>query len=130
MKIQSSNALIGYFNTNKKNGAEEEKGVFGLLLGEDEKKEKEEAKFEIRIENGYVRKYIVKPNGRRVLIMQTKQTQEDLTENKSGNLVDIAYEKLMKQLDTLRKAQENGESVIAMTEKQKQENISKYKRGI
>ncbi|WP_433596405.1 hypothetical protein [Lysinibacillus xylanilyticus] len=123
MKIQTSNTL-NYLKTevNKNIKNESLLDLFGIEnIHKDEDEKNSESKLEIRYENGYIRKYIVKPNGQRVLIMEVKQTQENMKE--SGDLNDI----LMRQLDKLSKPQkyEQNTSIV-----DKEKNISKYKSGI
>ncbi|MET4561520.1 hypothetical protein ABIA69_002688 [Lysinibacillus parviboronicapiens] len=127
MKIQAGNTL-NYLkievNKNVKN--ESLLDLFGnedIHKDEDEKNNK--TKLEIRYEHGYIRKYIVKPNGQRVLIMEVKQTQENMKE--SGNLNDISHDMLIQQLEKISnsKKYERNTSIL-----EKEKNISKYKTGI
>ncbi|MFF2794032.1 hypothetical protein [Lysinibacillus xylanilyticus] len=123
MKIQTSNTL-NYLKTevNKNIKNESLLDLFGIEnIHKDEDEKNSESKLEIRYENGYIRKYIVKPNGQRVLIMEVKQTQENMKE--SGDLNDI----LMRQLDKLSKPQKYEQNTSILD---KEKNISKYKSGI
>jgi len=123
MKIQTCNTL-NFMKTEVNKNIKNEclLDLFGnenLHKVEDEKNNK--SKLEIRYENGYIRKYIVKPNGQRVLIMKIKQTQENMKE--SGDLKDM----LIQQIEKLSNPQKY-EQHISIFEKEK--NISKYKTGI
>lgn len=127
MKIQSSNTsnyLKVEINKNIKN-----ESLLNLFRHEDENNEEDKknnkSKLEIRNENGYIRKYIVKPDGQRVLIMEVKQTQENIKE--SGDLNDIAQDMLMQQLETSSNPQKY-EQITSVLEKEK--NIYKYKSSI
>lgn len=129
MKIQTSNTsnyLKTEVNKNIKN--ESILDLFGNKdVNKDEDKNNNKSKLEIRNENGYIRKYIVKPNGQRVLIMEVKQTQENMKE--SGDLNDIANDMLMQQLEKTsnpQKYEQNKNTSIL----EKEKNISKYKTGI
>ncbi|MED4886544.1 hypothetical protein [Lysinibacillus fusiformis] len=123
MKIQTCNTL-NFMKTEVNKNIKNEclLDLFGnenLHKVEDEKNNK--SKLEIRYENGYIRKYIVKPNGQRVLIMKIKQTQENMKE--SGDLKDM----LIQQIEKLYNPKKY-EQHISIFEKEK--NISKYKTGI
>ncbi|QPQ31069.1 hypothetical protein [Lysinibacillus sp. JNUCC 51] len=123
MKIQTSNTL-NYLKTevNKNIKNESLLDLFGIEnIHKDEEEKNSESKLEIRYENGYIRKYIVKPNGQRVLIMEVKQTQENMKE--SGDLNDI----LMRQLEKLSKPQKYEQNTSILD---KEKNISKYKSCI
>ena len=123
MKIQTCNTL-NFMKTEVNKNIKNEclLDLFGnenLHKVEDEKNNK--SKLEIRYENGYIRKYIVKPNGQRVLIMKIKQTQENM--KVSGDLKDM----LIQQIEKLSNPKKY-EQHISIFEKEK--NISKYKTGI
>ncbi|MFJ8513624.1 hypothetical protein [Lysinibacillus xylanilyticus] len=123
MKIQTSNTL-NYLKTevNKNIKNESLLDLFGIEnIHKDEDEKNSESKLEIRYENGYIRKYIVKPNGQRVLIMEVKQTQENLKD--SGDLNDI----LMQQLEKPSNPQKYEQNTSILD---KEKNISKYKSGI
>jgi len=127
MKIQTSNTsnyLKVEINKNIKN-----ESLLNLFRHEDENNEDDKknnkSRLEIRNENGYIRKYIVKPDGQRVLIMEVKQTQENIKE--SGDLNDIAQDMLMQQLEKSSNPQKY-EQITSVLEKEK--NIYKYKSSI
>lgn len=81
---------------------------------EDEKKSK--SKIEVRYENGYVRQYLVKPTGQRVLLMETKQSP-DIGE--STNLQDLFSQPFKKK---------TSDPILSILNAKN--NISKYKDGI
>ncbi|WGT36990.1 hypothetical protein QH639_14170 [Lysinibacillus sp. 1 U-2021] len=81
---------------------------------EDEKKNK--SKIEVRYENGYVRQYLVKPTGQRVLLMETKQS---LDIRKSTNLQDLLSQPFKKK---------TSDPILSILNAKN--NISKYKDGI
>lgn len=87
-------------------------------------------RFEIRNEGGYIRKYVVKVNGDRILIMETKQTkaQDGMQSNETGDLIDIAHDMLMKQLE--KSADPLQQEKKPMAAWKKESGITKYKTGI
>lgn len=73
MEIQSTHTM-GYIKT-LKNEKPEGQNMSQLFLDEDKKKNGK-PRFEVRNEGGYIRKYIVKANGDKILIMETKQKEK------------------------------------------------------
>ncbi|HJF33753.1 MAG TPA: hypothetical protein K8V56_18460 [Sporosarcina psychrophila] len=128
MKIQSTATAMGYFKTLKYKEANEQ-NISQLMLDEDDKKTNR-PRFEVRNEGGYIRKYIVKANGDKILIMETKQTiaQEGMQSNESGNLIDIAHDMLVKQHEKSSDLQIQEKQTMAAWVKEN--GISKYKTGI
>lgn len=127
VKIQSSNtATMGYIKTMKNEEAKEQ-NLLHLMLDEELKNNK--PKFVVRNEGGYIRKYVVKANGDEVLVMETKQKEnpDGTVENESGNLVDMAHDKLMKQLELSYNPQNHERETKATWEKES--GITKYKAG-
>lgn len=129
MRIQSTNTVtMGYIKTLKN---EEAKGqnILHLMLDEDELKNNK-PRFEIRNEGGYIRKYVVKANGDRILIMETKQTkaQDGMQSNETGDLIDIAHDMLMKQLEKSANSLQQEKKPMAAWKKES--GITKYKTGI
>lgn len=128
MKIQTSNTL-NYLKTevNKNIKNESLLDLFGIenIHKEDEENEKNiKPKFETRYEDGYIRTYLVKSNGQklvRLLVREVKQTQENMKE--SIDLEDLLIQELEK-LSNPKKYEQN----TSIFEKEK--NISKYKTGI
>lgn len=129
MKVQSTNATtMGYVKTLKNEEAEEQ-NLSHLMLDEEDKKNGK-PRFEVRNEGGYIRKYVVKANGDKILIMETKQKEnpDGSVENESGDLVDMAHDMLMKQLELISDPQMQEKKAIAAWEKES--GITKYKTGI
>ncbi|MFE3576851.1 hypothetical protein [Lysinibacillus sp. NPDC059133] len=132
MKIQTGNTL-NYLKTevNKNIKTESLLDLFGIEdihKDEDENEKNNKPKLEIRYEDGYIRTYIVKTIGKklvRLLIREVKQTQENMKE--SENLNDISHDMLLQQLEKLfnPKKYEQNTSIF-----EKEKNISKYKTGI
>lgn len=117
---------MGYVKTLKN---EEEQSLSHLMLDKENKKNGK-PRFEIRNEGGYIRKYIVKANGDKILIMETKQTdaQEGMQSSETGDLIDIAHDMLMKQLELSSNPQTEENKAKAAWEKES--GILKYKTGI
>ncbi|MFJ3390520.1 hypothetical protein ACQKII_06540 [Lysinibacillus sp. NPDC048646] len=130
MKIQTSNTL-NYLKTevNKNIKNESLLDLFGIKninkdKDEDENEKNIKPKFETRYEDGYIRTYLVKSNGQklvRLLVREVKQTQENMKE--SIDLEDMLIQELEK-LSNPKKYEQN----TSIFEKEK--NISKYKTGI
>lgn len=129
MKIQSSNiATMGYIKMLKNEEAQEQ-SLSHLMLDEDELKNNK-PKFVVRNEGGYIRKYVVKANGDEILVMETKQqgNPDGTGENELGNLIDMAHDKLMKQLELSSNPQMREREMKATWEKES--GITKYRTGI
>ncbi|WP_036216451.1 hypothetical protein [Lysinibacillus sphaericus] len=126
MKIQTNNTL-NYFKTevNKNIKNESLLDLFGIKnKNEDENEKNIKPKFETRYEDGYIRTYLVKSNGQklvRVLVKEVKQTKENMKE--SIDIEDMLIQELEK-LSNPKKYEQN----TSIFEKEK--NISKYKTGI
>jgi len=119
---------MGYVKTLKNEEAKEQ-NLSHLMLDKDELKNNK-ARFEIRNEGGYIRKYIAKANGDKILIMETKQTQaqEGMQSNETGDLIDIAHDMLMRQLEKSSDPLQQEKQSMAAWEKES--GITKYKTGI
>lgn len=127
MRIQSNPPNIFGSVAMGKN-EEKNEGISALFLEEDDKKSNNKPKFEVRHENGYIRKYIVKANGDKMLIMETKQTENQQgTSEESGDLVDMAQNMLMNQLELSANPQKHDRD---MSTWEKENKIFKYKTGI
>lgn len=129
MKIQNSNSTaMGYVNTLKNEEAKAQ-NLSHLMLDEDKKKN-QKPRFEVRNEGGYIRKYVVKANGDKILISETKQTeaQEGKQSNETGDLIDIAHDMLMKQLEQSSNPMQQEKQTKAAWEKES--GIARYKTGI
>lgn len=129
MNISNSNiASIGYVNT-LKNEETKVQNLSHLMLDEEEKKN-QKPRFEVRNEGGYIRKYVVKANGDKILISETKQTeaQEGQQSNETGDLIDIAHDMLMTQLERSSNPMQQEKQTKATWEKEN--GIARYKTGI
>jgi len=129
MRINSNPPnTLGYFIFGK--NEEKNQGISSLFLDDDEKKTSGKPKFEIRNEDGYIRKYVVKANGDEILVMETKQKEnpDGTVQNETGDLKDMANDMLMKLLElsdgNLPKFDKNVSSW------ERENNIFKYKTGI
>jgi len=126
MKIQTNNTF-NYFKTevNKNIKNESLLDLFGIKNKDEDENEKNiKPKFETRYEDGYIRTYLVKSNGQklvRVLVKEVKQTKENMKE--SIDTEDMLIQELEK-VSNPQKYEQN----TSIFEKEK--NISKYKTGI
>ncbi|MFJ7922093.1 hypothetical protein ACIQ6U_20375 [Lysinibacillus fusiformis] len=128
MKIQTSNTL-NYLKTEVTKNIKRESlldlfGIKNIHKDEDENEKNIKPKLETRYEDGYIRTYLVKSNGQklvRLLVKEVKQTQENMKE--SIDLEDMLIQELEK-LSNPKKYEQN----TSIFEKEK--NIYKYKTGI
>lgn len=126
MKIQANNTL-NYLKTevNKNIKNESLLDLFGIKNKDEDENEKNiKPKFETRYEDGYIRTYLVKSNGQklvRVLVKEVKQTKENMKE--SIDIEDMLIQELEKVSNP--KKYEQNTSIF-----EKEKNISKYKTGI
>mgnify|MGYP006865369314 CR=1 FL=1 len=129
MQIQPTTSSTSNMFKIVKNDEAEEHPLFHLRLDEESNKS-QKPRFEIRHEGGYIRKYVIKANGDKVLIMETKQqvNADGAAGNESGNLVEQAYDGLMKQLELFANHEKKQHKVISTWEKES--GITKYKTGI
>ena len=129
MRVQSNIPnVLGYFSLTK--NEEKNEGISALFSDEDDKKSSGKPRFEVRNEGGYIRKYVVKANGDKILVMETKQKEnpDGTIENESGDVLAMAHDMLIKQLeladDHLTKQIKNVSSW------ERENSIFKYKTGI
>ncbi|MED4886256.1 hypothetical protein [Lysinibacillus fusiformis] len=128
MKIQTSNTL-NYLKTEATKNVKSESlldlfGIKNIHKDEDENEKNIKPKLETRYEDGYIRTYLVKSNGQklvRLLVREVKQTQENMKE--SIDIEDMLIQELEK-LSNPKKFEQN----TSIFEKEK--NIYKYKTGI
>ncbi|WP_232540592.1 hypothetical protein [Lysinibacillus fusiformis] len=128
MKIQTSNTL-NYLKTEVTKNIKSESlldlfGIKNIHKDEDENEKNIKPKLETRYEDGYIRTYLVKSNGQklvRLLVREVKQTQENMKE--SIDIEDMLIQELEK-LSNPKKFEQN----TSIFEKEK--NIYKYKTGI
>ncbi|MFB7158079.1 hypothetical protein [Lysinibacillus sp. NPDC056232] len=90
MIIQSTNN--NYVNTIKKD--ELNRLSPDLFL---DKNKQSKAKYEIKKEDGYIRHYVTKLNGERVMIKETKLPKGPDTDQSTGEMPDILVDNLLKQ---------------------------------
>ena len=129
MKIQSNTPnVLGYFSLAK--NEEKNEGISTLFLDEDDKKSSGKPRFEVRNEGGYIRKYVVKANGDKILVMETKQKEnpDGTIKNESGDVVDMAHDMLMKQLELSNEHLTKLDRNVSAWEKES--SVFKYKTGI
>jgi len=126
MKIQTSNTL-NYLKTevNKNIKNESLLDLFGIKnIHKDEDEKNIKPKLETRYEDGYIRTYLVKSNGQklvRVLVKEVKQTKENMKES-----IDIE-DMLIQELEKVSNPQKYEQNTSIF---EKEKNISKYKTGI
>ncbi|MFJ7368259.1 hypothetical protein ACIQVU_02245 [Lysinibacillus sp. NPDC098008] len=123
MNIQLGNN--SYLNTLKKDSSNR--------LSEDlflEKNKKSKATYEIRKENGYIRHYVTKANGEKVMIKETKLPKSKENEQGTGEMKDIITEMVMNQLTkVLDKEQFDKFSKTGLVA-QKEKQLEKYATNI
>lgn len=90
MRIQSTNN--NYINTIKK----DELNRLSPDLFLDKNKEAK-AKYEIKREDGYIRHYVTKLNGERVMIKETKLPKGQDTDQSTGEMPDVLIDNLLNQ---------------------------------
>lgn len=95
-----------------------------------DKDKKSKATYEIKKEYGYIRNYVTKANGERVMIKETKYPKSKENEQISGNMKDMNTELVMNQLTkVLDKEQFNKFSKTGVVG-QKERQIEKYTTSI
>ncbi|MEC1302193.1 hypothetical protein [Lysinibacillus capsici] len=118
MQIQTLHT--SYYSPTKDNQPIQTQNLLDLMrhVGgrEEEDEKKNKSKIEVRYENGYLRQYLVKPTGQRVLLMETKQS---LDMRKSTNLQDLLSQPFKKK---------TSDPILSILNAKN--NISKYKDGI
>lgn len=131
MRIQSYSSVTNYSKVEENPETKGENFFAGLFLDEDEENKNNKPKLEVRIENGYVCKYVVKPNGEEKLIMKFKQPPNmEGIESESGSLTDIALDMLMKQLDKPTPAKLNMQDNHNVSNWEREKGIFKYQTSI
>ncbi|KUF31209.1 MULTISPECIES: hypothetical protein [unclassified Lysinibacillus] len=122
MQIQPRNT--SYYLPAKVNQPIKTENLLDLLKyvdgSEEEDAKKNKSKIEVRHENGYVRQYLVKPNGQRVLLMETKQSHD----NKEASHLHTMPHNLFKQ------PFEKPTSDPILSILNAKDNIAKYRYGI
>lgn len=114
-----------YLSTIKKSGSNR--------LSDDlffDKNKSSKATYEIKKENGYIRHYVTKANGQKVMIKETKLPKANQNEQSSGDMKDKITEMAMNQLTkVLDKEQFNTLSKTGLAG-QKEKQLEKYTTSI
>ena len=123
MNIQLGNS--NYLSTLKKDGSNRLSDDLFL-----DKNKKSKATYEIKKEKGYIRHYVTKANGEKVMIKETKLPKSKENEQSSGDMKDMITEMVMNQLTkVLDKEQFNKFSKSGLVV-QKEKQIEKYATSI
>ncbi|WP_274307464.1 hypothetical protein [Solibacillus daqui] len=123
MNIQLGNS--SYLNSIKKDGSNRLSDDLFL-----DKNKKSKATYEIKKENGYIRHYVTKANGEKVMIKETKLPKSKENEQGTGDMKDMITEMVMNQLTkVLDKEQFNKFSKTGLVG-QKEKQIEKYATSI
>lgn len=123
MKIQLGSS--NYLSTLKKDDSNRLSD--DLFLDKDKKSK---TAYEIKKENGYIRHYVTKANGDKVMIKETKLPKSKENEQSSGDMKDMITELVMNQLTkVLDKEQFNKFSKTGLSA-QKEKQIEKYNTSI
>lgn len=125
MKVQAN--INNYAGTIKKNNM---KSLSPDLFLDEEKKKRGKAKFEIRNENGYIRHYIIKANGEKILVKEVKQQQELSCETGRGEFSESLDKKLIEQLTSKLPPNQRNKEIDEKIIGQRETRINKYKAGI
>lgn len=119
MNIQLGNS--NYLSPLKKDGSNRLSDDLFL-----DKKKKSKATYEIKKENGYIRHYVTKANGEKVMIKETKLPKSKENEQGTSEMKDMITEMVMNQLTkVLDKEQVNKFSKTGLVG-QKEKQIEKY----
>lgn len=95
-----------------------------------DKNKKSKAAYEIKKENGYIRHYVTKANGEKVMIKETKLPKSKENEQSTGDVKDMVKEMMMNQLTkTLDKEPFNKIHKTGLAA-QKEKQLEKYATGI
>ncbi|MBM7699784.1 hypothetical protein [Kurthia huakuii] len=98
-----------------------------LFLG---KKKKTKASYEIKKEHGYIRHYVTKVNGEKIIVKETKLPKSQEHEQHSGEIKDIATELLMKQLSNVLDKEQLKQLTKTGLAGQKAKQLEKYSTSI
>ncbi|WP_313891639.1 hypothetical protein [Psychrobacillus sp.] len=126
MNIQSSTS--NYIRVLKQD--ELKKGLPDELFLDKAKKRNAKAKYEIKTENGYIRHYVTKLNGDRVMVKEVKLRKGQEDKNSSGELVDVVRDALMTQLTQQLDKQNTEKFSQTGWGGQKEKQLEKYQTGI
>lgn len=123
MNIQLGNS--NYLSSLKKDGSNRLSDDLFLDINK-----KSKATYEIKKENGYIRHYVTKANGEKIMIKETKLPKSKENEKGTGEMKDMITEMVMNQLTkVLDKEQFNKFSKTGLVS-QKEEQLEKYSSSI
>jgi len=125
MMIQSTNN--NYIDTIKKD--ELNRLSPDLFL---DKNKQSKAKYEIKKEGGYIRHYVTKLNGERVMIKETKLPKGKDSDQSTGKMPDVLIDNLLKQFTKIVDHQKSNELLkTGLTgQKAKEKLIVAYQNSI
>lgn len=123
MNIQLGNS--NYLSALKKDGSNRLSNDLFL-----DKNKKSKATYEIKKENGYIRHYVTKANGEKIMIKETKLPKSKENEQGTGEMKDMIIDMVMNQLTkVLDKEQFNKFSKTGVIG-QKEKQLEKYTTSI
>lgn len=123
MNIQLGNS--NYLSALKKDGSNRLSDDLFL-----DKNKKSKATYEIKKENGYIRHYVTKANGEKIMIKETKLPKSKENEQGTGEMKDMIIDMVMNQLTkVLDKEQFNKFSKTGLIG-QKEKQLEKYTTSI
>ncbi|MEG0259839.1 MAG: hypothetical protein RR651_08210 [Lysinibacillus sp.] len=125
MRIQPS--FSNYLGTGSKGISS---GLSTDLFMKKDNKYGAKAKYEIKNENGYIRHYVTKINGERILVKEVKQPKGQEENKSTGELVDVIRDKLMNQLAQTLDQQNADKLTKSGLAGQKEKQLEKYKLSI
>ncbi|MEB2282399.1 hypothetical protein LAV73_20835 [Lysinibacillus xylanilyticus] len=114
-----------YLSTQKKDGSNRLSD--DLFLDKDKKSK---ATYEIRKENGYIRHYVTKANGEKVMIKETKIPKSQENEQGSSDIKDMITDMLMNQLTKVLDKEQFDKFSKTGLSGQKEKQIEKYATSI
>lgn len=95
-----------------------------------DKNKKSKASYEIKKENGYIRHYVTKANGEKVMIKESKLPKSQDNEQSAGNVKDIVTEMVMSQLTKPLDNKHFDKFLKTGLAVQKEKQLEKYTTGI
>ena len=123
MNIQLGNS--NYLSSLKKDGSNRLSDDLFLDINK-----KSKATYEIKKENGYIRHYVTKANGEKIMIKETKLSKSKENEQGTGEIKDMITDMVMNQLTkVLDKEQFNKFSKTGLID-QKEKQLEKYSSSI
>ncbi|MDD1505555.1 hypothetical protein PVA17_22815 [Lysinibacillus sp. CNPSo 3705] len=95
-----------------------------------DKDKKSKATYEIRKESGYIRHYVTKANGEKVMIKETKIPKSQENEQSSSDIKDMITDMLMNQLTKVLDKEQFDKFSKTGLSGQKEKQIEKYATSI